>query len=78
MTGLIARWRDRLPVTARTPIITLGEGNTPLVRADRIQLLSNRNEDIPDPVSTSLEQYRRVRDRIASCLRDVVRLVGGT
>jgi threonine synthase len=34
--SLIARWRDRLPVTARTPIITLGEGNTPLVRADRV------------------------------------------
>jgi len=46
--------------------------------ADRVQLLSNRNDDIPDPVSSSLEQYRRVRDRIASCLRDVVRLVGGT
>ncbi len=34
--GLIARWRDRLPVTTRTPIITLGEGNTPLVPVDRI------------------------------------------
>ncbi len=35
-TGLIARWRDRLPVTARTPLITLGEGDTPLVPADRV------------------------------------------
>ena len=34
--GLIARWRDRLPVTANTPIITLGEGDTPLVPADRV------------------------------------------
>jgi len=34
--GLIARWKDRLPVTARTPIVTLGEGGTPLVRADRV------------------------------------------
>lgn len=34
--GLIARWKSRLPVTARTPIVTLGEGNTPLVRADRV------------------------------------------
>lgn len=33
--GLIERWKSRLPVTARTPVITLGEGNTPLVRADR-------------------------------------------
>mgnify|MGYP001609615916 CR=1 FL=1 len=36
MSGLIARWRDRLPVTASTPIVTLGEGDTPLVRADRV------------------------------------------
>lgn len=34
--GLIARWRDRLPVTDRTPVVTLGEGDTPLVRADRV------------------------------------------
>jgi len=36
MTGLIARWKDRLPVTPLTPIVTLGEGETPLVRADRL------------------------------------------
>ena len=46
--------------------------------ADRIQLLSNRNEDITDPEPGSLEMYRRVRDRIATCLRDVVKLVGET
>ncbi len=39
--SLIARWRDRLPVTARTPIITLGEGGTPLVPADRVAKASN-------------------------------------
>ncbi len=33
---LIERWRQRLPVTARTPLISLGEGNTPLVLADRV------------------------------------------
>jgi threonine synthase len=31
--GVLARWRDRLPVTARTPALTLGEGDTPLVAA---------------------------------------------
>ncbi|MEK7388180.1 MAG: threonine synthase [Elusimicrobiota bacterium] len=36
MTGLIARWRERLPVSSSTPVITLGEGGTPLVRADRL------------------------------------------
>jgi threonine synthase len=31
--GLIERYRDRLPVTDATPVITLHEGNTPLVPA---------------------------------------------
>ena len=31
--GVLARWRDRLPVTPRTPALTLGEGDTPLVDA---------------------------------------------
>ena len=30
--GLIEKYRDRLPVTAATPVVTLGEGNTPLIR----------------------------------------------
>jgi len=34
--GLIERWRARLPVTAKTPIVSLGEGGTPLLRADRV------------------------------------------
>lgn len=34
--GLIDRYRDMLPVTAKTPLLTLHEGNTPLVRADRL------------------------------------------
>jgi threonine synthase len=29
--GLIERWRSRLPVTDATPVISLGEGDTPLV-----------------------------------------------
>lgn len=31
--GVLFRYRDLLPVTAATPMITLGEGNTPLVRS---------------------------------------------
>ncbi len=34
--GVIARWRDRLPITERTPLLTLGEGDTPLVSARTI------------------------------------------
>jgi threonine synthase len=33
---LVERYRDRLPVTDATPVVTLGEGSTPLVRAGRI------------------------------------------
>jgi threonine synthase len=36
LKSLIERWRARLPVTSRTPIVTLGEGGTPLIRADRL------------------------------------------
>lgn len=34
--GLIAKYKDRLPVSPRTPIVTLLEGNTPLVPAPRL------------------------------------------
>jgi threonine synthase len=34
--GLIEAFRDRLPVTDQTPVVTLLEGNTPLVDAPRI------------------------------------------
>jgi len=44
----------------------------------RVQLITREGDDIPDPVSTSLQHYRLVRDRIAGCLRDVVRLVKGS
>jgi threonine synthase len=34
--GLIEAYRDRLPVTPNTPVITLHEGNTPLVPAEAL------------------------------------------
>jgi threonine synthase len=34
--GVLNRYRDRLPVTDKTPIITLGEGDTPLVKSRRL------------------------------------------
>jgi threonine synthase len=34
--GVIERYRDFLPVSARTPIVSLGEGDTPLVPAPRL------------------------------------------
>jgi threonine synthase len=34
--ALIERYRSTLPVSARTPVISLGEGSTPLLRAPRL------------------------------------------
>jgi threonine synthase len=34
--GIIHQYRKFLPVTERTPVITLYEGNTPLIRAERL------------------------------------------
>src|SRR5690349_18530869 len=34
--GVLNRYRARLPVTAATPIVSLGEGDTPLVQATRL------------------------------------------
>ena len=42
-TGLIENYRDRLPVSDDTRIISLGEGNTPLIKLDNIpDLLDKR------------------------------------
>ncbi|CAM4364410.1 threonine synthase [Paenibacillus tarimensis] len=34
--GLLETYRDMLPVTEKTPLLTLHEGNTPLIRADNL------------------------------------------
>ena len=36
MQPLAERYRERLPLTASTPIVSLGEGSTPLLRAPRL------------------------------------------
>ena len=38
-TALIERFRSRLPVTEQTPVISLGEGSTPLLPARRLSEL---------------------------------------
>ncbi len=45
-TGLIERYRDRLPVHDDTRIISLGEGNTPLIRLHNIPKLIGKDVDI--------------------------------
>jgi threonine synthase len=34
--GVIERYRSRLPVTGSTPVVSLGEGSTPMLRAPRL------------------------------------------
>jgi threonine synthase len=34
--GLIERWRERLPFAPEDPVVSLGEGSTPLVLAERV------------------------------------------
>ncbi len=45
-TGLIEKYRDRLPVHDDTRVISLGEGNTPLIRLNNIPREVGREVDI--------------------------------
>jgi threonine synthase len=45
-TGLVDRYRDRLPVTATTRAISLGEGNTPLIKLENIPRIIGKDVDI--------------------------------
>ena len=45
-TGLIDRYRDRLPVSDDTRLISLGEGNTPLIRLNNIPKVIGKDIDI--------------------------------
>ena len=42
--GVLNRYKELLPVTARTPIFTLGEGDTPLVRCANLEKLAGCKE----------------------------------
>lgn len=43
--GIINKYRQYLPVTEKTPIVTLNEGNTPLIKADNLtRSLGGRKE----------------------------------
>jgi threonine synthase len=36
-SGVLARYKDFLPITSKTPLLSLGEGDTPLVRCGEIE-----------------------------------------
>lgn len=39
MSGILATYRDFLPVTEKTPMLTLHEGNTPLIHAENLSAM---------------------------------------
>jgi threonine synthase len=45
-TGLIEKYRNRLPVTANAHLVSLGEGNTPLIRLENIPASTGRNVEL--------------------------------
>ncbi len=45
-TGLIERYKDRLPVSATTRIISLNEGNTPMIQLQNIPRMLGKDVDI--------------------------------
>jgi threonine synthase len=47
--GIIEKYRDFLPVSHKTPVITINEGNTPLIKA------SNLVEDLPKKINLYLK-----------------------
>ncbi len=42
--GVLAKYTDFLPITSATPMITLGEGDTPLLRSQRLEKESGCGE----------------------------------
>ena len=44
--GLINKYREYLPVSDKTPVITLNEGNTPLIKADNLAKKIGLNAEI--------------------------------
>jgi threonine synthase len=44
--GVIERYKEHLPVSGKTPVITLAEGNTPLIKADLIAEMIGPGYDV--------------------------------
>jgi threonine synthase len=44
--GVIARWRQYLPVSAATPVISLNEGSTPLIHSPRLSACVGRGSEV--------------------------------
>ena len=60
--GVIEQYRDFLPVTDRTPVVTLCEGNTPLIPAPR---LAEATDTRLRSTSSARDSTPRARSRTA-------------
>ena len=45
-TGLVDRYRDRLPVSPTTRAISLNEGNTPLIKLENLPRIIGKDVEI--------------------------------
>ena len=44
--GVIERYRERLPVTETTPVVSLSEGSTPLIYSPRLSVMVGRGSRV--------------------------------
>src|SRR5687767_4263147 len=44
--GVISRWRQHLPVSEATPVISLNEGSTPLIHSPKLSAIVGRGGEV--------------------------------
>jgi threonine synthase len=49
--GVIDRYRKFLPITEKTPVVSLNEGNTPLIRVHNLGKRLGVTENVQSPIS---------------------------
>ena len=62
--GVLLKYKDLLPVTADTPLFSLGEGDTPLVRSRRLEKEIGWNEDNVEMAENYLETLQAIEKHI--------------
>src|SRR3954464_6937804 len=72
MTGLIERYRDRLPFAPEDPVVSLGEGSTPHVLAERLSERAGAEGwlKIEGPTRTGSSKPRGMAGAVAPAVRE--------
>ena len=76
---MLRRYREWLPVTPDTPMISLGEGDTPLVRSRRLSARLDKLEgiaDFPQEARELLQRANAERDQLTHRLALLEKLAG--